>query len=95
MVFGTALSLVVLFKALERFLETQEDLGIVVNVSDNVRGRGSDFLMAVSTFVGYLSETPGIKVLLTCGPVDDSGKTLGGLDCIKIQYDKERKGLIS
>jgi hypothetical protein len=85
----------ILFKALEGFLETQEDLGIVVNVSDNVRGRESDFLTAVSTFVGHLSETPGIKVLLTCGPMDDSGKTLGGLDCIKIQYDKERKGFVS
>jgi hypothetical protein len=84
----------ILFEALEGVLETQGDLGIVVNVSDNVRGRGSGFLTDVATFVGRLSETPGIKVLLTCGPVEDSGKTLGGLDCIKIQYDKERKGLI-
>jgi hypothetical protein len=84
----------ILFEALEGVLETQEALGIVVNVSDNVRGRGSGFLTDVATFVGRLSETPGIKVLLTCGPVEDSGKTLGGLDCIKIQYDKERKGLI-
>jgi hypothetical protein len=86
----------IIFEALEIVLETEEDLGIVVNVLDNVRGQGSDFLTAVSTLFGRLSErTPGIKVLLTCGPVGDSGKTLGGLDWIKIQYDKERQGFIS
>jgi hypothetical protein len=59
-------------------------------------GQGNDFIVAVSTFIGRLSErVPGLKALLTTGPVDDSGMTLGELPGIKIQYDKERKGLIA
>jgi hypothetical protein len=74
-------------------LEREKDLRIVVNVLDRME---DGFLTTISTFVGDLSKrTPGIKVLLTCGSVGDPGNTLVGLCCINIQYDKERKGLIS
>jgi hypothetical protein len=86
----------ILCEALGKVLEKEKEMGIVVNVLDSMRGQGRDFLTAVSTFVERLRErSPGIKVLLTCGSVQDSGKALGGLRCIKVEYDKERKGLIS
>jgi hypothetical protein len=82
--------------ALGKILEGEKDLGIVVHVSDNMREQESDFITAVSTFIGRLSErTPGIKVLLACRPVDDSGMSLRPPHCISIQYDKERKGSFS
>jgi hypothetical protein len=81
--------------ALERVLEEENNLGIVANLLGNVRGRGGDFVTTISSFIGRLSEkTTGLKALLTCGPADDSTVTLGELPCIKIQYDKERKGVI-
>jgi hypothetical protein len=82
--------------ALGKVLEGEKDLRIVVNVSDNMRGREGNYIAAVSTFIGRLSEkNPGLKALLTGVPADDSRMTLGGAPCIRIQYDKERKGLIA
>jgi hypothetical protein len=78
--------------ALINVLKGKKDLGIVVML-DSVREGKSDFITAVATLVGRLSkETTGLKALLTNGPVDDSRMTLGGRFCIKIQYDKERRG---
>jgi hypothetical protein len=85
-----------LFGALGKVLEREEGVGIIVNVLEHMSGGGGNLLTAVSAFIGSLSEeTRGIKVLLTCGPMVDAGKALGGLHCIKIQYDTERKGLIT
>jgi hypothetical protein len=85
-----------LWGALGESLEGKKDLRIVVNVLDNMRGRESDFIAAVSAFIGNLSKrTSGLKALLTIGLVDDSRVTFGELPCIKIRYDKERKGLIA
>jgi hypothetical protein len=86
----------ILWDALGKTLEGEKDLQIVVNVPDNMGGRESGFIAAVSTFVGNLSKrTSGLKALLTIGPSDDSGTTLGELPCIKVHYDKERRGLIA
>jgi hypothetical protein len=86
----------ILWDALGKSLEGENDLQIVVNVPYIMRGRESGFITAVSTFVGNLSKrTSGLKVLLTIGPSDDSGMTFGELLCIKVQYDKERRGLIA
>jgi hypothetical protein len=86
----------ILLQALSKVLEMEKDLGIVVNVSDNMGGQEGEFLTAISTFVRRLSKRAlGIRVLLACGLVDDPGMALGGMHCIKIQYDKERKGMIS
>jgi hypothetical protein len=86
----------VLFDALGKVLGEEEDLRIVVNVSNNMSGRGSDFFTTISTFIGGLSERAlGFKALLTGGPAGDSRMALGGISCITIQYDRERKGLIS
>jgi hypothetical protein len=72
-----------------------KDLRIVINVLENMRGRGSDFITAVTPLIEHLSKrTTGLKVLITSGPADYSRMTLGGLPCIRILYDKERKGLI-
>jgi hypothetical protein len=79
--------------ALGKVLEGERDLEIVANVLDNTRGRESDFVTAVSPLIGRLNtRTSRAKALFTSGPADDS--TLEGLPCIKIQYDKERKGSI-
>jgi hypothetical protein len=84
-----------LSNALVKILESEGCLGIVVNMLDKMRGQ-EDFLTAVFTFFGSLSKrSPAIKVLLTCGLVDNPRTTLGGLHCINIRYDQERKGLIS
>jgi hypothetical protein len=81
-----------LCNALVKILERKGCLGIIVNMLGNMVGQ-EDFLTAVATFVECLSKrSPAIKVLLTCGLVDGTRKTLGGLQCINIQYDKERKG---
>jgi hypothetical protein len=80
-----------LWDALGKVLEAEKELGIVVNV----RGCESDFITAVSTFIGNVSKrTSGLKALLTSGPADDFRMPIGELSCIDIQYDKERKGLI-
>jgi hypothetical protein len=80
--------------ALVKVLEGENDLGIVINILDNMRGRMDGFIAAVATFIGRLSErTPGLKAFLTIGSTDNSGATLEGMPCIKVQYDKERRGL--
>jgi hypothetical protein len=85
----------ILWKALGKSLEGEKGLQIVVNVPANMRGRDSGFIAAVSTFVEDLGKrTEGLKVLLTIGPSDDSGMAFGELPCIKVHYDKERRGLI-
>jgi hypothetical protein len=79
--------------ALGKVLEGEKHLEIVVNALDNTRGRDSDFIAAVSLLIVRLNKrTSRAKALFTSGPADDS--TLEGLPCIKIQYDKERKGSI-
>jgi hypothetical protein len=81
--------------ALGILLERENGLGIVVNAVDNMRGRGSDFIAAVSTFIGRLGrKTSGLKALFTSGP-DGPRDTCEGMPCINIQYDKERRGLIA
>jgi hypothetical protein len=85
-----------LFDALGNVLEGEKDLRIVVNGLDKMRERGSDFIADVSTFIGHLGKkASGFKALLTGGLAEDSRTTLGGLPCLKIQYDKERKGLVA
>jgi hypothetical protein len=81
--------------ALGAVLEGEKDLGIVVML-DNVREEESDFITPVATLIGRLiKETTGLKALLTNGPADSPRMALGELPCIKIQYDKERRGLIA
>jgi hypothetical protein len=84
-----------LCEALGNILVGKKDLGVVVML-DNVRERESDFITAVVKLIERLSkETTGLKALLTNGPVDNARISLGGRPCIKIQYDKERRGLIA
>jgi hypothetical protein len=84
-----------LWDALGNVLAGGKNLRIVVNVSDNMRGQESNFITAVSEFIGDLRKrTSGLKALLTIGQEDDSRMTLGKLPFIDIHYDKERKGLI-
>jgi hypothetical protein len=81
-----------IWDALGKALETEKDLGIVINVLDNMAEWGDDFLTAISTFIRSLSErTPRIKALLTSGPVDGSGMTLGGCSVSNpVRQGKER-----
>jgi hypothetical protein len=82
----------VLYDGLERVLEGEEALAIVVNVSDIMGGRESDFITSLCALIRRLSErTPGLKVLLT----SPSAMPLGGPPYMEIQYDKERRGLIT
>jgi hypothetical protein len=86
----------ILCDALGKVLEGERDLAIVVHELDDMGRWGDDFLTAVSTFIGNLSErSPGLKALLTIGPLGGSGVTLDGLPGLKIHYDSERKGLIA
>jgi hypothetical protein len=96
-VLGLDIPVTTLCDALGKVSEGENDLRIVVNVLDDMRGQGVIIVItAVSRFIGRLSNrTPGLKALLTSGPVADSGMALAGVHSIKIQYEKERKGLIA
>jgi hypothetical protein len=85
-----------LCEALGKALKGEKNLGMVVNVLDNMRGEENCFVTAVSTLVGRLSKkTSGFKALITSGPDEDSNMAFRKLPRIHVQYDKERKCLIA
>ena len=74
--------------------EEQQGLSIVVDGLDKVEYQRGDFVKGVRAFVEHLQQrTSKVKILLTSRPQPDIKEVFNGLSCI--EYDKERKGLVS